>query len=125
MVDYDGYEVCEIEFQSLPEKCDLVTQWEEALDTELVGIGEHHNGHGELWMSRGGFVFGNSIIHEAFWLVGNSFAIALANLLSKHRDRPMLLREGDSVMLYGDRYTWDDPEVVRPSSPEFNPKAGD
>jgi hypothetical protein len=125
MVDHGGYEICEIEFQSLPEKSDLVTHWEEAFDTELVGVGELHNAHGELWMSGGGFLFGNSIVHEAFWLVGNGFAIALINILSKQRDRPMLLREGESVMLYGHRYTWNDPEVLRPSSPEFNPNAGD
>ncbi|MBV9882449.1 MAG: hypothetical protein JO276_05520, partial [Sphingomonadaceae bacterium] len=37
MVDYDGYEVCEVEFQSLPEKADFVLSWEKALGTELVG----------------------------------------------------------------------------------------
>jgi len=70
-------------------------------------------------MSSAGFVFANSIVHWAFSLVGESLATALTNVLTKQKDRPMLLHEGETVMLYGREFGWDDPEVLRPSSPEF------
>lgn len=123
MVMFDDYQVCEAEFRPLPDKDDLVRDWEQALGTELVGIGEHHNEHGEFWMAGTGFVFGNSIIHPAFWLVGTSFAAALDNIIAVRRGRPMLLEREESAMHYGRAYTRDDPEVLLPSSPQLRPDA--
>jgi len=119
MVDDDGDQVCEVEFQSLPQKFDLVAQWEQALGTELVGIGKNDNAHGEVWIDSKGFVFGNSIIHSAFWLVGENFAVALGNLLSGDEGRPMLLESEVSAMHFGRSYSRADPEVLLASSPEF------
>jgi hypothetical protein len=116
---YGDYEVCEVDFRHLPEKDDRTLCWEAALGAELVGIAEHHNVHGELLISSTGHVFGNSIVHPAFWLEGSSFQEAMGNLMAGHPDRPMLLDTDTSVMLFDREYTQDDPEVLHPSSPEL------
>lgn len=115
---YGDYEVCEVDFQYLPEKGELAAQWEDVLGIELVGMAEHHNAHGELLISTNGHVFGNSFIHPAFWHVGSTFPEAMINLMAGNHGRPMLL-ERETSMHFGREYTRDDPEVLHPSSPEL------
>lgn len=116
---YGDYEVCEVDFQYLPGKDDLPRLWEAALGTELIGIAEYHNAHGELYISGLGKVFGNSIIHPAFWYVGNTFQEAMEHIVEGHPGRPMLLDSETSAMHYGREYTRDDAEVLHQSSPEI------
>jgi hypothetical protein len=89
------------------------------LGVELVGIAEAHNAHGELLLSDSGHVFGNSYIHPAFWYEGRTIQEAVRNILAGVRSRPMLLDGEASVTLYGETYGRDDPEVLRPNSPEL------
>ena len=118
MRSFGDYEVCEVDFQYLPEKDDLTARWEAALGIELVGMAEHHNGHGELLIGTTGHVFGNSFIHYAFWHVGSTFHEATVNLMAGNPHRPMLL-DHETSMHFGREYTRNDPEVLHPSSPEF------
>lgn len=113
------HEVCEVDFQFLPDKDELPRLWEAALGTRLVGIAEHHNAHCELYMSGTGHVFGNSIIHPAFWHVGRNFTEAMENLMTGHHGRPMLLDHQTSVMYYGVGLSQEDPVVLQQSSPEI------
>jgi SUKH-3 immunity protein len=116
---YGDYEVCEIEFRYLADKDDFPRRWEAVLGTELVGIAEHHNAHGELWMSSQGHLFGNGMVAPAFWHVGSTFQESIENLMAGHPGRPMLLDTQASVRHFGREYTRNDPEVLRPTSPEL------
>ena len=116
---HGDYEVCEVDFQFVADKDDYPRLWEAALGTELVGIAEHHNAHGELWMSDRGHVFGNSMIHHAFWYIGSTFHEAIENLMAGRRGRPMLLDSEASATHFGREYTRSDPEVLHPSSAEL------
>ncbi len=116
---YGDYEVCEIDFQHVADKDDYPRLWEAALGTELVGIAEHHNAHGDLWMSGRGHVFGNGMVAPVFWHIASTFQEAIENLMAGHPGRPMLLDAQSTTMSYGREFSWNDPEVLRPSSPEL------
>ena len=116
---YGDYEVCEVEFLYVADKDDHPRLWEAALGTQLVGIAEHHNSHGELWMSDRGIVFGNSMIHPAFWYLGNTFHEAVENLMAGRPGRPMLLDSEASATHHGREYTRGDAEVLHTLSPEL------
>lgn len=115
---YGDYEVCEVDFQYVPDKSGLTARWEAALGTELIGMAEHHNANGELLIASTGHVFGNSVVHYAFWHVGSTFHEAMRNLMAGKLGRPMLLGHETSVH-FGREYTRDDPEVLHPASPEL------
>lgn len=115
----DSYEVCEVDFQFVPEKLDLTERWEAELGTVLIGFAEHHNGHGELLISATGHVFGGGLVGSGFWFVGSTFQEALMNLMAGIPFRPMLLETDTSVSLYGRTYTRADPEVLHAMSPEL------
>lgn len=90
---------------------DDLHEWSRLLGTVLVGLGEVHNGHGELWIASDGRCFGRSLVHRAFYFEGHDFAEAIEGLLLGRRARPMLRPDQESVTLYGDRYTRDHPDL--------------
>lgn len=52
----------------------MVRMWEEVLATTMVGIAEQDGGHAELYLTQRGQVIGRSLVHPAFWLVGETFS---------------------------------------------------
>jgi len=99
-------------FEPIAQNDDRAARWETALGCTLVGVGEIHNRHGELYVDSVGRLFGNSIIHPAFWFVGASFEASMHDLLAGARSRPMLLSNEVSVRMYGRDFTVRDPEVL-------------
>lgn len=89
----------------------VIHEWESLLGTTLVGVGEVHNAHGELWAASDGRYFGRSLIHDAFYFEGDSFGEAAERLLLGRKARPLIHPSQDSVMLYGETYTPDHPDV--------------
>lgn len=116
---FESYEVSEVDFQYIPDKLELTESWEAELGTEMIGFAEHHNGHGELFISATGHVFGGGLVGPGFWFVGGTFQEALVNLMAGVPFRPMLLKTETSVSLYGRTYNRSDPEVLHATSPEL------
>jgi hypothetical protein len=92
----------------------LVADWERALATKLIGIGEIDNAHGELLMDSMGRLFTNSGIHPAFSFVGPSFTTGVERALRGRKVRPMLLPDTGSITLYGRTFYTGDPDVLTP-----------
>ena len=88
-----------------------IADWCRLLGTTLIGIGDVHNTHGELWLASDGRFFGRSLIHDAFYFEGATFGEAMERLLLGRRSRPLIHPSQDSVTLYGDEYTRDHPEI--------------
>lgn len=93
-----------------PDDSDL-SIWEGLLHTKLVGIGEYHNDHGELFVDGSGRCFSRSCVHDAFFFEGYTFVEAIDRLIRGLRSRPMLRPDQNSVEAYGKTYTRDDPGV--------------
>ena len=92
----------------------LVTdRWSDLLGTQLIGIADHHNGHGELYIAADGRCFCASCVHDAFCFVGDSLFQATETILLGRRSKPMLRPDQDSVRLYGERFVADSPELYR------------
>ena len=111
-------EVCaksDIQFVLLP-KDPQVESWERFLDSALVGVGEVHHAHGELWVSQDGRFFGRSAVHDAFYFEGDGFDEAMERLLLGRRSQPMLHPKQKSVTLYGVEYRRGHPDLYDPSS---------
>jgi hypothetical protein len=87
--------------------------WGRVLGTCLVGIAGVHNEHGELYVDAAGRCFGSSNMHPAFYFYGASFAEAVEGILLGRRARPMLLPGHRAVILYGEAFTADSPELYR------------
>jgi hypothetical protein len=109
--DGDTCAASDIDFQPLDLDEATILEWSRLLATHLVGVGLVHNGHGELWVASDGRCFGRSLIHEAFWLDGEIFSQAMEGLLRGLRARPLIHPKQTSVMLYGDVFTRDHPDV--------------
>lgn len=86
-------------------------EWSRLLGTALVGVGEVHNAHGELWVAADGRWFGRSLVHRAFYFEGADIVEAMEGLLRGRRARPLIHPDEESVTLYGDRYTREHPEI--------------
>jgi len=81
-----------------------ILRWERTLDCKLIHVAETDDGSSALLVGTCGRCFGNSGIHFAFYLVGETFAQAMENLLVGRRSRPMLAPSQQFVMLYGSRF---------------------
>lgn len=90
---------------------EAIHEWARLLGTVLVGIGEVHNAHGELWIASDGRCFGRSLVHKAFYFEGADIAEAIDGLVRGRRARPLIHPDEESVTLYGDRYTRDHPDI--------------
>ena len=102
----------DVAFRELPSNStrDL---WTRLLRTELIGIAEVHNAHGELYIDREGRCYGASQIHDAFWFEGSSFNEAIERMLLGRRSRPMLRPDQSVVRMYGETIRADDPRVYK------------
>lgn len=103
----------DIDFKPLVQEPEdhLIDEWGHLLRTNLIGVGEVHNGHGDLWAASDGRFFGRSLIHDAFYFEGGSFGEAAERLLLGRRARPLIHPSQDSVMMYGETYTRDHPDI--------------
>lgn len=103
----------DIDFQFLTEPGDdEIWEWAKLLKTTLVGVGEVHHGHSELWVASDGRCFGRGLIHDAFYFEGESFGLAAERLLlGRGRSRPLIHPRQDSVMHYGETHTRDHPDL--------------
>jgi hypothetical protein len=113
-------EIVELDFQYLPDLDSEIEPWAEALQTRLVGIAEHCNSHGGLYMTDGGQVIGVSYIHPACWFDGETIDEAIARHVSGARSRPMLLPGQADVILYGQTFRQGNKEVITPTSIELH-----
>ena len=93
------------------ERDDEADVWSGLLQTVLVGIATVHHNHGDLFIDSTGRCFTISGVHDATCYEGASFSEAMRHLLRGFRCRPMLRPDQQSVMLYGDEFTSDSPEV--------------
>ncbi len=78
--------------------------WADLLETQLVGFAWTDNSHGQLYMAEDGRVFGNSIVHDAFYFLGADLREALLCLLRGRRAAPMLRPDQTNITLYGDTF---------------------
>lgn len=100
----------------IPDVDELPARWGEALATHMIGIGEIEGGHGEFYVSAAGRLFGNSIVHPAFFWIGPTFIDGMRSFIAGVRSRPMLLPDQQEIWLYGDHFRHGDPEVLGPAS---------
>jgi hypothetical protein len=103
----------DLAFQFLEPDESIIEVWGGLLSTRLVGVAEVHGSHGELYVAADGRCFGRSLMHDAFYYEGASFAEAVERSLLGKRSRPMLRPDQSSVTLYGIHFTTDSPEVYR------------
>lgn len=94
-----------------PEDYEKKSIWEKLLNTKLISVAHVHQQHGELFVGSDGRCFGRSYIHDAMWLEGETFAIAVKNILTGIRAKPMLRPNQKSVSLYGVEYTRKSAEI--------------
>jgi hypothetical protein len=80
------------------------TRWGQYLGSQLICVGYQHNEHGVVFIDSLGRVFGESLIHEAFWFDGEGIWTGIENVLRGRRSRPLLSPGQDAVSLYGDHY---------------------
>ena len=90
------------------------TRWGQYLASQLICVGYQHNEHGILFIDSRGRVFGESLVHEAFWIDGETIWAGIENILLGRRSRPLLYSGQDSVTLYGDEYRHGDPRIFSP-----------
>ena len=88
--------------------------YDAALGERLVSVGELDGGYALLFIDGKGRWFAASVVHQAFWLCGESMADALRCLLFGRRGRPVLLSGQTSVDLYGDAFDAQHPATYRP-----------
>ena len=103
----------DVSFHQVPEGNSLVQAWSRLLQTQLEGVAEVHNAHGELYMDSTGRVFEVSLIDDAFCFVGSSFTEAIERLLLGRRCRPVLKPGERRTSIYGETIVSDDPRVYR------------
>lgn len=111
--------IVEIDFQPVSMAAGRVVAWAAALGTHLAGIAETHDAQGELYMTGGGHVIGCSLVDDAFWLEGRTFAEAMERIWSGGRLRPMLLPSQQEVIHDGIAYRRGHPDILTPESPEL------
>jgi hypothetical protein len=111
--------VVEVHFQPVSMAAGRVVAWATALRTHMSGIAETDDAQGELYMTDAGHVIGCSLVHDAFWLQGRTFAEAMERIWSGERSRPMLLPGQEETVLYGTTFRPGDPEILTPDSPEL------
>lgn len=103
----------DVAFCHLP-PCEIVVGvWGRLLRTRLVGVAQVHNDHAELYLDESGRYFGASQMHDAFYFEGASFGEAMERLLLGRRSRPMLRPDQETITLYGETFTADDPAVYK------------
>jgi hypothetical protein len=104
----------DIAFGCTPCHCASIDDWEHALNTELVCLGDYHNGHGQLWLDRQGRLFSQGMVAPMMLFEGNSFAEGVEALLKGRRSKPMLLPWQSEVVVWGERFRAGDPRVLTP-----------
>lgn len=104
----------DIAFRDQDSEIDVEAQWSSHLGSQLICVGGQHHEHGELFIDSRGRVFGASLIHEAFWLDGETVWDGIENVLRGRRSRPVLHPSQDMVTLYGENYTRGDPRIFLP-----------
>jgi hypothetical protein len=89
--------------------------WSNLLGSELVGIADLDNAHGELFLAADGRCFGLSSVHDAFWFEGISFEVAVEEILLGRSNvgQPMLRPDQRYVDWCGKRFTAGSPELYR------------
>lgn len=92
--------------------------WERLLQTELVGIGLTEHGHGHVFASSDGRIFGSSVIHDAFYFCGKDISDFIRNEKQGVRNSPMIRPDQKSVVLYGVEYFPDDSDLYQYSKTE-------
>jgi hypothetical protein len=103
----------DLAFQELESDESVTEVWGGLLGTRLIGVAETHRGHCELYVAADGRCFGHSLMHDAFYFEGASFAEAVERSLLGRRAQPMLRPDQPCVTLYGVCYTADSPDVYR------------
>lgn len=114
--DHEAGEECapdDLAFRELESDESITEVWARLLGSRLVGVAEMHHGHGELYVAADGRCFGRSLMHDAFYFEGGSFAEAVERAMLGRRSRPLLRPNQASVTLYGIQFTADSPEVYR------------
>jgi hypothetical protein len=104
----------DIQFQDEGSQTHAEARWGRYLNSQLMFVGYQHNEHGTLFIDARGRVFGESLIHEAFWLDGEDVWTGIENVLIGRRSRPVLAPGKKSVSLYGQLYTRGDPCIFQP-----------
>jgi hypothetical protein len=104
----------DIEFRDEGSQITAEARWGQYLNSQLIFVGYQHNEHGALFIDSRGRVFGESLIHEAFWLDGEDVWTRKENVLLGRRSRPILHPSQNSVSLYGEIYTRGDPRIFLP-----------
>lgn len=104
----------DIQFRDEDSQIAVETRWSRYLSSQLIFVGYQHNEHGTLFIDSRGRVFGESLIHEAFWLDGEDVWTGIENVLLGRRSRPVLYPSQNSVSLYGELYTRGDPRIFSP-----------
>ena len=90
-----------------------VLRWADLLGTELIGVADIEDGHGELYVDASGRWFFASCIHNAFAFLGASLSEAMEHELLGKRSQPMLRPDQSSVMMWGEVFTSDDPRIYK------------
>jgi hypothetical protein len=114
--DRDAGEECapdDLTFRELRPDESITGVWAGLLGTQLIGVAQMHHGHGELYVAADGRCFGRSLMHDAFYFEGVSFAEAAERAMLGRRSRPLLRPDQASVTLYGVEFTADSPAVYR------------
>ena len=93
--------IAEIDFGILSPDDTTAANWSRLLGSTLIGIGVGHNQHENVYSDAEGKIYGRSLMHDAFYLLGPSLLACLHNLLTRTRAKPMLRPDQNSIRLYG------------------------
>ena len=104
----------DIDFMPQPFEDSSHELYEATVGERLVTVAEVGQGYSLLLIDGKGRWFGASLVHDAFWLCGESMADALRTLLQGRRVRPVLLKGQVSTSVYGIDHDGAHPAVYRP-----------
>ncbi|MDR6451357.1 SUKH-3 domain-containing protein [Variovorax paradoxus] len=104
----------DIDFMAQPFEDSSHELYEATVGEHLVTVAEVGQGYSLLLIDGKGRWFGASLVHDAFWLCGESMTDALRTLLQGRRVRPVLLHGQASTSLYGIDHDASHPAVYRP-----------
>lgn len=88
-----------------------IADWEILAGTKLVGVAKVHHSHGEMYLADDGRYFHFSDVDGEMCYLAASFGEAMAYLLLGRRVRPMLRPGQQSITIYGEEISREDPHI--------------
>lgn len=96
------------------ELCEIVDYeietWNKVLNKNLILIASAQNSHNEIYIDDDGKCY-SLAVHLEMAFTGENFNEAMKKLLFGIRDKPMILPNEDYTTCWGEKFTWESPDI--------------